>query len=234
MNFIELFKQSNLSLNKLQGNVIQSSLTQTRGNKVSLDTGLKEPTVCVQNELNTVSSLHKTQYCIIAVENVELFGEPKVVLPRTINKIRKRKLVWTQLEKIWHSSHNRIRGFILNGVKGGYAVAIAGYTAFLPRSLRIGRKVQRSQWRLFSILNMNPKLKNIVVKELATTKLRRGRLFFWQKKQMESASSFSFSFSFSKVSSTTKKQKQTSRNTKNTTPLKTNTSAGLLRNKRHR
>ena len=218
MNFIELFKQSNLSLNKLQGNVIQSSLTQTRGNKVSLDTGLKEPTVCVQNELNTVSSLHKTQYCIIAVENVELFGEPKVVLPRTINKIRKRKLVWTQLEKIWHiQKHNRIRGFILNAVKGGYAVAIAGYTAFLPRSLRIGRKVQRSQWRLFSILNMNPKLKNIVVKELATTKLRRGHLFLWQKKQMESASSSYSSYSSSssknsksskqkKVSSTRKKQ----------------------------
>ncbi|CAM6007677.1 unnamed protein product [Sphagnum balticum] len=62
-------------------------------------------------------------------------------------------------------------GFLLNSIKGGYAIAIVGHIAFLPKSLRRSRKVFHSQWRIFSILNMNPKIGNIVVKDIDDGKI---------------------------------------------------------------
>jgi hypothetical protein len=64
------------------------------------------------------------------------------------------------------NSRNRVKGFILNSVNGGYAVAIAGYIAFLPKSLCLNKKVFLGQWRQFAIVSMNAKIANIVVKEL--------------------------------------------------------------------
>lgn len=327
MSFMQLFKQSNLSLDKITGNVIKSPVEQLRGNKVLLNTGLKDVTTCfltecffVQKELkqkkNSVSkrmrdivlppkcsvflNLHKnitkpiplttrlggntkaqqnfehinlshknnllskpispsasalalasasasplptvpsafladvtatatssecfkagrsaasvqllqtkqTRYCIVRVDNVasnsvsgvtmgsssgQLFGEPQIILPKRLHKMRRRFLIWSELSKMWKNKARlttnnvvrfldvdsnkstlrsqsttpnvTIRGFILNSVKGGYAVGIAGNIAFLPKSLRRGRKIYRGQWRMFSILNMNPKLRNIVVKQ---------------------------------------------------------------------
>ena len=349
MSFMQLFKQSNLSLDKITGNVIKSPVEQLRGNKVLLNTGLKDVTTCflsecfflfIQKELkkksvskrvrdivlppkrsvflndrhisnpirlttrlggktkarlnsehrhlshknnnnllsktiypsennsasgnnsalafasarplpiskkkgpfknsffaddnatstkpngfmqaeylktgrsaeNSVFQLletKQTKYCIVRVDTVasnsvsgvtmgsssssgQLFGEPQIILPKRLQKMRRRFLIWSELSKMWKTrakltTNNRfldvdsnkstfrfkssgtpnvtIRGFILNSVKGGYAVGIAGNIAFLPKSLIRGRKIYRGQWRMFSILNMNPKLRNIVVKQ---------------------------------------------------------------------
>ena len=350
MSFMQLFKQSNLSLDKITGNVIKSPVEQLRGNKVLLNTGLKDVTTCfltecfflfIQKELkkksvskrvrdivlppkrsvflndrhisnpirlttrlggktkarlnsehinlshkNNNNLLSKTiyasennsennsaltfasasvrplpiskkkgplnnyffadenatspkpqaeyfktgrsaekyvfqlletkqkKYCIVRVDTVasnsisgvtigsssgQLFGEPQIILPKRLHKMRRRFLIWSELSKMWKNrakltTNNRfldvdsnkstlrfqssafyptapasanvtIRGFILNSVKGGYAVGIAGNIAFLPKSLIRGRKIYRGQWRMFSILNMNPKLRNIVVKQ---------------------------------------------------------------------
>lgn len=164
MSFVQLFQQSNTSCNHLQGNVIQCSVEHTRGDMLLIQTGLKSSTVCLKTEFNTESETN----LLVGIENVELLEEPRIVLPKSLHKICRRKLVWTALTKVWRSSPNRIRGFVFNSVNGGYAVAIAGHIAFLPKSLRIETKVFPSQWRLFSILNMNAKIRNIVVKELAT------------------------------------------------------------------
>lgn len=109
----------------------------------------------------------------VGIEDLEVFGEPKILLPKYLQTIRKRKLVWAELTKVWRGSHNRIRGFIMNSVNGGYAVAIAGHIAFLPKSLRLDRKIFHSQLRFFSILNMNPKIRNIVVKELPRSSVQK-------------------------------------------------------------
>jgi ribosomal protein S1 len=164
MSFVQFFQQSNTSCNHLQGNVVQCSVEHTRGDKVFLRTGLKSSTVCLNTELNTESGKN----LMVGIEKVELLEEPRIVLPKSLQQICRRKLVWTALTKVWRGSPNRIGGFVLNSVNGGYAVAIAGHIAFLPKSLRIESKVFPSQWRLFSILNMNAKIRNIVVKELAT------------------------------------------------------------------
>jgi ribosomal protein S1 len=179
MNFSQLFKKSNSSLNQLQGNVLHCSVSEVRGDLVVVETGLARSSVCFQSELTTniaKAAVSPKNSCMIGIDQVEsaiadaTFGS-HLVYPKLLQKISRRKIVWTELTKIWRSSqNNRIKGFILNSVKGGYAVAIAGYIAFLPRSLRFQKKVFHSQWRKFSILNINPKRRNIVVKEYSSKK----------------------------------------------------------------
>jgi hypothetical protein len=173
MSFVQLFHKSNSSLYKLSGNVIQGAVAQKSGDLCVVDTGLKTATMCFQHELNkSLPLITKGSPCLIGiVEALDRFGEPQILLPKSHEHLCKRKLVWTELTKVWRRANTRrIRGFILNSVKGGYAVAIAGYIAFLPRSLRYGRYVFKSQWRWFSILNLNLKICNIVVKEVGEVK----------------------------------------------------------------
>nr|YP_010963500.1 ribosomal protein S1 [Rhodobryum laxelimbatum]UXX50344.1 ribosomal protein S1 [Rhodobryum laxelimbatum] len=170
MSFTQLFSQYNSSLNPLRGSAIQCSVKKLRQNMILVNTGLKTPIICFQYELKRMPITKQTSF-ILGIEDVEVFGEPKMLLPEPLERKWKSKLVWTELTKIWRSDRNLIKGFILNSVKGGYAVAIAGHIAFLPKSLRRNRKVFHSQWRIFSILNMNSKIGNIVVKEIGDGKL---------------------------------------------------------------
>jgi hypothetical protein len=170
MSFTQLFSQYNSSLNPLRGSAIQCSVKKLRQNMILVNTGLKTPIICFQHELKRMPITKQTSF-ILGIEDVEVFGEPKMLLPKPLERKWKSKLVWTELTKIWRSDRNLIKGFILNSVKGGYAVAIAGHIAFLPKSLRRNRKVFHSQWRIFSILNMNSKIGNIVVKEIGDGKL---------------------------------------------------------------
>nr|YP_010261578.1 ribosomal protein S1 [Planicladium nitidulum]UIB40660.1 ribosomal protein S1 [Planicladium nitidulum] len=170
MSFTQLFPQYNSSLNPLRGSAIQCSVKKLRQSMILVDTGLKTPIICFQHELKRVPITKQTRF-ILGIEDVEVFGEPKMLLSKPLERKCKSKLVWTELTRIWRSDRNLIKGFILNSVKGGYAVAIAGHIAFLPKSLRRNRKVFHSQWRIFSILNMNSKIGNIVVKEIGDGKL---------------------------------------------------------------
>nr|AHI16041.1 ribosomal protein S1 [Blasia pusilla]QIA59564.1 ribosomal protein S1 [Blasia pusilla] len=170
MSFSQLFPKYNSSFNPLRGSAIQCSVIQLQQNKVLVDTGLKTPIICFQHELKRVPITKQARFNF-GIEDVEVFGEPKMLLPKPLEIKCKRKLVWIELTKIWRSDQNLVKGFILNSVKGGYAVAIAGYIAFLPKSLLRSRKVFYSQWRIFSILNMKPKISNIVVKEIGDGKI---------------------------------------------------------------
>jgi len=118
---------------------------------------------------------------VIGVEEKRssLSGELICSAPKSLEQISKRKIIWTEMTKLCRTSEqNRMKsrsrldgslpGFILNSVNGGYAVAIAGYIAFLPKSLCITKKVFIGQWRQFAIISMNPKIANIVVKEIRT------------------------------------------------------------------
>nr|QIA60232.1 ribosomal protein S1 [Treubia lacunosa] len=170
MSFNQLFPKYNSSFHPLRGSAIQCSVIQLQQNKVLVDTGLKTPIICFQHELRRVPITKQARFHF-GIEDVEVFGEPKMLLPKPLEIKCKRKLVWIELTKIWRSDKNFVKGFILNSVKGGYAVAIAGYIAFLPKSLLRSRTVFYSQWRIFSILNMKPKISNIVVKEIGDSKI---------------------------------------------------------------
>nr|YP_010274309.1 ribosomal protein S1 [Cuscuta japonica]UJP67946.1 ribosomal protein S1 [Cuscuta japonica] len=70
-------------------------------------------------------------------------GEPLLLLPRRFRQNR----AWLELNKIWRTN-TKVKGFIIEKVKGGYSVAIAGFITFLPR--------QRISNDRFAIESMNP------------------------------------------------------------------------------
>nr|QKO27493.1 ribosomal protein S1 [Burmannia itoana] len=83
-------------------------------------------------------------------------GEQLILLPRRFRQNR----AWVELNKIWQTQ-KKVNGFIIDKVKGGYSVAIAGFITFFPFSPLISQK--RISNDRFTIESINPKRTNIVV-----------------------------------------------------------------------
>nr|ULQ69492.1 ribosomal protein S1 [Guzmania conifera] len=81
-------------------------------------------------------------------------GEP-LLLPRGFRQNR----AWIELKKIWRTK-KKVKGFIINKVKGGYSVAIAGFITFLPFSPLIKKRIANDR---FTIESINPKRRNIAI-----------------------------------------------------------------------
>jgi len=43
---------------------------------------------------------------ILGIEDVEVFGELKMLLPKPLERKCKSKLIWIELTKIWQNDHN--------------------------------------------------------------------------------------------------------------------------------
>lgn len=82
-------------------------------------------------------------------------GEPLLLLPRRFRQNR----AWVELNKIWRTK-KKVKGFLIDKVKGGYSVAIAGFITFLPFYPLITQRIANDR---FTIESINPKRTNIVV-----------------------------------------------------------------------
>ena len=82
-------------------------------------------------------------------------GEPLLLLPRRFRQ----KRAWMELKKILRTN-KKVKGFIIQKVKGGYSVAIAGFITFLPFRPLITQRIANDR---FTIESINPKRRNIVV-----------------------------------------------------------------------
>nr|BDI00264.1 ribosomal protein S1 [Dendrobium brymerianum]BDV12096.1 ribosomal protein S1 [Dendrobium henanense] len=82
-------------------------------------------------------------------------GEPLLLLPRRFRQNR----AWVELQKIWRTK-KKVKGFLIDKVKGGYSVAIAGFITFLPFYPLIIQRIANDR---FTIESINPKRTNIVV-----------------------------------------------------------------------
>ncbi|XP_061338834.1 small ribosomal subunit protein bS1m-like [Gastrolobium bilobum] len=80
-----------------------------------------------------------------------------LLLPRRFRQNR----AWMELNKIWRTN-TKVKGFIIDKVRGGYAVAIAGFVTFLPLRYHRRKRSLSSNDR-FTIESINPKRSNIVV-----------------------------------------------------------------------
>ncbi|KAK0598242.1 hypothetical protein LWI29_032831 [Acer saccharum] len=88
-------------------------------------------------------------------------GEPVLLLPRRFRQNR----AWMELKKIWRTN-TKVKGFIIEKVRGGYSVAIAGFITFLPsRPLKMRSHIRRITNDRFTIesINPDPKRPNVVV-----------------------------------------------------------------------
>ncbi|KDP34200.1 hypothetical protein JCGZ_07771 [Jatropha curcas] len=82
-------------------------------------------------------------------------GEPLLLLPRRFRQNQ----AWMELNKIWRTNR-KVKGFIIEKVRGGYLVAIAGYIAFLRFRPYMRERISNDR---FTIESINSKAKKIVV-----------------------------------------------------------------------
>nr|QGN73912.1 ribosomal protein S1 [prasinophyte sp. MBIC10622] len=149
-SFETLYKNSTASMQCLQGNVIVGKPLYTQGNHVYMDIGYKRP-VCLMKDGFQYESCEPFPLRIVYLETPD--GES--VLESTEHSALP-DMVWDELET-YRENGKPIQGHLLNSVKGGQSIGIAGYVAFMPHS----RYVEGATH--YRILHMNAKTKNIVV-----------------------------------------------------------------------
>jgi hypothetical protein len=166
-----------------------------------LDTKWAAPSVTRSVSCSDLMPAHMGE---VLCENSEVYNEDREQRRTHKNKGRAapcaRIQIWLELSKRISEGVNRqmcvsqtglIPGLIVNSVNGGYAVAIGGYIAFLPKTLRFNSVKTRKVWGrnakmskygrlshlcghdcgrelmcVYSIVKMTPQIKNIVVREM--------------------------------------------------------------------
>lgn len=82
-------------------------------------------------------------------------GEPVLVLPRRFRQTR----AWLELNKHWRDNA-KVKGFVIDRVRGGCSVAVGGYVAFLKYRPILNKRLCSDH---FTIESINPKTKSINV-----------------------------------------------------------------------
>ena len=120
-----------------------------------VDAGPGTPRICMQDEPTGVPINRATRFENKVGSLDVVAGEPLLLLPRRFRQNR----AWMELNKIWRTN-TQVKGFIIDKVKGGYSVAIAGFITFLPFRPLITQRIANDR---FTIESINPKRTNIVV-----------------------------------------------------------------------
>ncbi len=141
------FPRSNSSFFLCSGNALQSEVLRLREEMFLVDAGLGTPRICMQDEPTGVPINRATRF-----ENK--VGSLDVVAGESLQN-----RAWMELNKIWRTN-TKVKGFIIEKVKGGYSVAIASFITFLPFRPLIRRRISNDR---FTIESINPKRTNIVV-----------------------------------------------------------------------
>ena len=147
-----LFPRSNSSFLLSSGNALQSEVLRLREETFLVDAGLGTPRICMQDETtgvpinraarfeNKVGSLDLVAGESLIKERAAarfndlvgstdgVAGEPHLILPRRYRQ----KRAWMELNK---RTNTKVKGFIIEKIKGGYLVAIAGFISFIPSHL---------------------------------------------------------------------------------------------------
>ncbi|KAL7158124.1 hypothetical protein ABFS83_02G120600 [Erythranthe nasuta] len=76
-------------------------------------------------------------------------GEQPLLLPQRFRKQR----AWVELKNTWRSN-SKVKGFVIEKVRGGYAVAVAGQIAFLP-ARQVHGKITSDRFIIESITPKN-------------------------------------------------------------------------------
>ncbi|KMZ62810.1 hypothetical protein ZOSMA_440G00060 [Zostera marina] len=129
MNFRQSFARSNSSFISCKGKAFISSVLRLRWRKKMflVDAGLGTPMECLENELARVPNYRTSRFESKVGSVGSLKDADPLLLPRKLRQNR----AWMELKNIW-LTNKKVKGFLLNRVRGGYSVAIAGFITFLP------------------------------------------------------------------------------------------------------
>ncbi|EFJ37484.1 hypothetical protein SELMODRAFT_438011 [Selaginella moellendorffii] len=99
---------------------------------------------------------------------------------KPLDRQLKKKQLWLECKKAWQMK-TQVDGSILNVVRGGFAVSIAGFVAFMPRSMRKTANVHSK----FYILNVRADNNELIVGEAEGTAMTWSKLFRFYKRSLQ-------------------------------------------------
>ncbi|CAN6462381.1 unnamed protein product [Victoria cruziana] len=165
------FPRSNSSFLLCSGNALQSSILRLREEMFLVDAGPGTPIICMQDEPtgNKVGSVDVVAGESLIKERIlERFfidllvgstdvvaGEPLLLLPQRFRQNR----AWMELNKIWRTNQ-KVKGFLIEKVKGGYSVAIVGFITSLPFCSFNTQRIANDR---FTIESIHPKRTKMLV-----------------------------------------------------------------------
>ncbi|CAN4090038.1 unnamed protein product [Withania somnifera] len=148
---IYLFPRSNSSFVLCSGNALQSEVLRLR-EEMFLQILERFFVDLVAGE-SVIKQRAAARFNDLVRSTEVVAGEP-LLLPQKFRQNR----AWMELNKIWRTN-SKVKGFIVDKVRGGNSVAIAGFIPFLPFRPRWKRK----PCDRFTIESINSKKANIVV-----------------------------------------------------------------------
>jgi len=165
-NFEDLFNEFLERVDIVEGAVVEGTVVSIQGDAALIDVGLKAEGRIALREFTPPGG----QPTVAVGDKVEVFVERlenrngETVLSR---EKAQREEVWNQLEAAFENS-DRVKGYIVQRVKGGFTVNLGGAYAFLPGSqvdIRPVRDVTplMGDEHEFRILKMDRRRGNIVV-----------------------------------------------------------------------
>lgn len=196
-NFDVVFKNTSSSISNFEGHVLESYIVNVNNSLVSVQAGLKHiidmPILDIVPAIkkNNNKQIEKNTYYYFFLEKLEnqqgdtLFDTAKFV------KYQYKTTVWNVL-----TSFKKYKGLVLNKIKGGFSVGIAGLVTFLPYSLAaysIKKKPLKKKYYTFTIIKINSKRNNLVVSSInpkfktKKTKIYKKKTVFLKKKQFKSS-----------------------------------------------
>ncbi|CAN6452971.1 unnamed protein product [Victoria cruziana] len=147
------FPRSNSSFLLCSGNALQSFVLRLREEMFLVDAGPGTPKICMQDEPTKVLFENKVGSLDVVV------GESLIkeqILERFFIDL---VAAWMELNKIWRTNQ-KVKGFLIEKVKGGYSVAITSFITSLPFCSFNTQRIANDR---FTIESIHPKRMKMLV-----------------------------------------------------------------------
>lgn len=203
--FKTLYTKTKLNENKITSLILEGKIFNIKNTLTTINVGQKSNIKIFLKEIKPFLLNYKNEPINIK-KNLKFYKDkketlvsnPKISLQKAHSLI-KTDLLWNYInfqKKNKKRKKNYIAGRILDEIKGGYTVGIAGFKAFLPNSHIKKKKIKKfnnkkilttknntanltlNKLRLFKIIKMNNLKKNMVV----TPRIKKKKNFFNKKK----------------------------------------------------
>lgn len=163
-SFKELLQTSISTSIQLEGKMIEGIVLAIKNNILTIDLGLKENFKFPISEMSPSKreNVKVGDSLLFYVDSLEGQKGEIVLNHQKAEKEILAKNIWQTLQK----NRKYVNGIVLNYVKGGLSVGVAGTVAFLPKNQIYPIKDKRSiigSMKTFRILSMNPWNRNIVL-----------------------------------------------------------------------
>lgn len=178
---LEMFRQSNVSMPRLEGQVVKARIVAVDQKTVTLDSGYKYTSTLFKREMSGVPIYNEEghelgvpeEYRVGDILHVRIdaletpFGDMQLNLGVRMSVHEQTDVILARLRRAMDSK-TPVMGRILNAVNKGYSVGIAGLVCFLPITQCMYQTAARvGVLQPFYVQNVREDIRNVVLSDAA-------------------------------------------------------------------